>query len=83
MIIVAKYTGNGQFNIIGMSSSYIRKDVWVKADLDIGEYIVYTNVFENLRRDNLDICVSSYGVSHVLLIKDNNSITQYTNSLIH
>ncbi len=71
MIVVGKYNGKGKFEVIGMSSSYIRKDVWVKGEFDIGEYIVYTNVFENIRRDNLDICVSAYGVGHVLFIKEN------------
>ncbi len=33
-------------------------------NLEVGEYVIYTNVFSNIRREDEDISISSYGVGH-------------------
>ena len=52
MLAVGRHMGGRRYEIIGMNLSYVRKDVWVKGNLEPGEYFIYTNVFENLHRDN-------------------------------
>ena len=59
-LVIGKLEKNGTVKAVGAKSGP-EKEVWIECKLDVGEYIIYTNVFSNITREDKDITISAYG----------------------